>query len=723
MAFFSTLAVFVSAFLLFAVQPMVAKMLLPNLGGAPAVWNTAMVFYQGALLLGYLYAHTLAQRLAPKAQLVTHLGVLVLPFLVLPLGYANLHPPTTSNPAPWMLLTMAASVGLPFFVLSATSPLVQAWFARAGGGDPYHLYAASNVGSFAGLLAYPLLIEPNWPVDLQSQRWTIGYVAFVVVLVGLAATLAKRPLKEVDAQEESEELTWRRRLKWVFLAFVPSSHFIGATTFLTTDIAVMPLLWVLPLGIYLLTMVIVFARRTPIPHRWVVAAFPVALAAITWMTVTKFLSYRMFTFGAHLVLLFLGALLCHGELAKDRPKPARLTEFFLWMSLGGVLGGVFNALIAPAIFVRVFEYGLVLALAGLALPFRGRSRSLAAAAWDLALPIGVCTAVFFFLWARRMNVMEVPGWLYQAIVATACVVAVFCSWRPLRFATMIGGLLAISFYNASASRQTLFAGRSFFGVYRVDKVGTSHELLHGKIMHGEQIMEPGFDDAPLSYYHPLGPLKEVFADWKRPPGARVAAVGLGSGSVCLWSQPGEHWTFFEIDPLVERIARDPSLFVALKNAKGMVDVDIGDARLRLAQRSDRFDLIVVDAFSSDAIPAHLMTLEAFRMYAQRLKPQGFMAVHISNKFLRLEPLVAAICAQLGWVAYTCDENRYPVLGPMVRGRTESTWMAVGPPEHDWSPFQNSVRWKPAESDPKVRAWTDGYSSLVPVLRPGAFKLR
>ncbi len=719
-----SLAVFVSAFLLFSVQPMVAKMLLPSLGGSPSVWNTAMVFYQGALLLGYLYAHGVSRKLPRKAQLFVHGVALLLPFVVLPLAYGNLHPPATGNPSLWMLMTMALSVGLPFFVLSATSPLVQTWFAKHGGGDPYFLYAASNVGSFAGLLSYPLLIEPRLSVTEQSSQWMLGYIALVAIFVALIVVLLKRqPLTEKEAIVDDESITWTRRLRWIFLAFIPSSQFIGTTTFLTTDIAVMPLLWVIPLSIYLLTMIMVFAKRPAIPHKWIVLVFPYTLAGLTFMIAAQVAPFKMLAFGAHLIMLLVGALLCHGELAKDRPAPARLTEFFLLMSFGGVLGGLFNALVAPSLFVHVVEYSIVLALSAFALPIRSKVKEWAATAWDFAVPISVATLVMVIVWLKATETVAIPRTGISIAIAVGCGLVALCGNRPLRFAVGIASIMAVGYYHAVSSRHDLFAGRSFFGVYRVEMWGVSHTLTNGRILHGEQIMTRQLESVPLSYYHPLGPLKEIFGDWIRPKNARVAAIGLGTGTVSLWSRKGEHWTFFEIDPLVERIARDTKLFTCLANAQGKVDVTLGDARLRLEEPGDEFDLIVMDAFTSDAIPVHLMTLEAFRVYQSRLKETGFLAVHISNKFLSLEPLVAAISAQMGWEAYICDEANEPVIGPMLEGRTPASWMVVGPRSLDWKAFKSNARWRKAEMSADVVAWTDAYSSLMPLFRDGAFNLR
>lgn len=728
-----SLTIFVSALLLFAVQPMVAKMLLPVLGGSPSVWNTAMVFYQGALLMGYLYAHLVVKRLSPKKQLISHAVLLVLPFVVLPLAYHNLTPPATSNPAPWMLLTMATSVGLPFFVLSATSPLVQSWFSRAGGGDPYFLYAASNIGSFVGLLAYPLLIEPKLSVTSQSGDWTIGYVLLLLLFGATMAAVAKRftnvtPVEEaeperLDEDEPSEppRSELKRRLRWLFLAFVPSSLFIGVTTYLTTDIVVMPLLWVIPLSIYLLSMVLVFAKRPPIPHKLIVKIFPLGLAALVFTIATRSGQFKFISFGAHLLMLFVGCMLCHGELARDRPKPSRLTEFFLIMSVGGVLGGLFNALVAPLVFVHVVEYVIALTLLALGLPSRNRDSSSTSFLKDLAIPSVIVVSAMAVIWLQLKG-GYLPEYATSIAIGVAALLIVFLSARPLRFAVGILGLLVMGVYSRDDGGKEIYSSRSFFGVYRVLESDGWHSLTNGRILHGGQAPYSSYALEPQTYYHRLGPLKEVLKDWPREAGAEVAAIGLGTGTLALWSKPGEHWTFFEIDPAVEKIARDTKLFTCIENAKGRVSVTIGDARLSLSQTDQKFDLILMDAFSSDAIPGHLMTLEAMKVYQSRLRPGGRVAVHISNRYLKLEPVVTALTDQMGWKAYICDESVNGMQGEDIEVRSAATWMLIGPPELDWSPITSSSRWRVARRAPGIEGWTDAYSSLLPVLRPEAFSI-
>lgn len=715
MAALCSLTLLVSAFLLFSIQPMVAKMLLPILGGSPSVWNTAMVFYQGALLLGYFYSHVIAKKIDLKKQLFLHLAVLALPFVVLPLYFnQGLRPPTDRSPIPWMMVTMALSVGLPFFVLSASSPLVQTWFARSGGKNPYSLYAASNVGSFLGLLSYPLLIEPNLTTVQQSQIWTGGYILlFALFLVTIVITRNRAQVQEIEHLELAAPIEWKRKLKWVFLAFIPSSHFIGVTTFLSTDIAVMPLLWVIPLAIYLLSMILVFANKPLLKHGWIVTIAPFALAGLMFVSImgAKMRMPNAVIFPTHLLMLFLGAMLCHGELAKDKPKPSQLTEFFLIMSFGGVLGGIFNALIAPIVFVQVVEYSLILVLLGLAVPARVNEWTRSLFLLDIAVPFGIGGSMIGLVALQRNYSMVSDAKAIPLLMAVGCLAIVICAARPLRLALAIGAMTVVGVFNSQTVRQTLFLGRSFFGVHRVESIGKTHNFMNGRILHGKQSFD-ALELEPSTYYHFEGPLKPVMAT--RKPGARVGVVGLGVGSMALWSKAGEDWTYFEIDPIVQEMALNPALFTCLTKAQVLPKIVIGDARLSLEQAQPPYDLLLIDAFSSDSVPAHLLTVEAFQLYQLRLKPGGLLAVHISNKYLDLEPVVAALAEEINCRAFVCDETRYDM--EIQANRSKSVWAVIGPKNLDWSRFEQDPYWPAAKKGPGVKAWTDDYSSLLPIMR-------
>jgi hypothetical protein len=629
-----TITLFVSAALLFSVQPLIAKMLLPLLGGSPAVWNTCMVFFQSLLLAGYLYAHAATTWLGPRRQAPLHVGLLLLPVVVLPLAVSpGWLPPADANPIPWLLALLLVSVGLPFFMVATSAPLLQKWFARTGhpgGRDPYFLYAASNLGSLLALLSYPLLLEPYLRLAEQSWLWSSAYGLLVLLTTACAVVVWRAPARapggegpqttaEPGGAGPPERLAPGRRLRWVALAFVPSSLMLGVTTHLSTDIAALPLLWVLPLALYLLSFILVFARRPPLPRRLAERAFPMAvvlsalffcLEALNPLWVPLYLDIPL-----HLLTFFVVAVGCHGELAGDRPPERHLTEFYLWMASGGVLGGLFNALIAPVVFDRVVEYPLALVLAALLQPRAGAPAERPLSRWlDLALPLGLAAlaaVLFASLSAFRFS-STAPSNVLAGLFLLLCYTF---EGRPIRFALGVGGVLLASALSPGHSGQTLYRERSFFGVLRVahDPTGQYRQLIHGTTLHGQQSLDPARRDEPLTYYHRTGPAGQVLEVFQqRPAKPSVGVVGLGAGSLACYARAEQDWTFYEIDPSVERIARDPRFFTYLQDCRaGGLRVVLGDARLRLREEPDRrHGLIILDAFSSDAIPIHLLTREA-----------------------------------------------------------------------------------------------------------------
>jgi SAM-dependent methyltransferase len=753
-----------SATLLFLVQPMVGKMILPLLGGAPAVWNTCMVFFQAALLAGYAYAHGSAARLESRRQALLHAGVLLLPALTLPLltlpvrlargeSLPNLpglsvfnSPPAEANPIPWLLALLVLTVGLPFFVLSTSAPLLQKWFAGTGhpsAGDPYFLYAASNLGSMLALISYPLLLEPFLRLEVQGRLWTAGYAGFVLLTLVCAAAFWRR--SGVRSQEsgvshqaamgqtpDRDRLTPGRRLRWVALAFVPSSLMLAVTTYMTTDVAAVPLLWVLPLALYLLSFILVFARRPLCPHWLAVRIMPLLIVPLAFVLLLlpsfHYIPYHLLTF-------FVIALVCHGELANDRPSPTHLTEFYLWLSIGGVLGGVFNGLIAPLVFNSIAEYPLALVLACLLLPGqrtadRGPGDSSRSSIldprstlfWiDLLLPVVLGGGVL----GLALNVPRLGLDPTQA-VTTALVFGpalLFCyafKDRPLRFALGLGVLLWIGeWYNARATH-VVYQERSFFGLLRVrrDPVGRFVLLLHGNINHGIQSL----DDrrAALSYYHPEGPFGQAIEAFRerssRPPGNRkVAVVGLGSGAMTAYAQKGEGWTAYELDPAVVRIAEDARFFTYLRDCPVRVQIVLGDGRLKLrAAPAGAFGLIVLDAFSSDAVPVHLLTCEALDEYLTRLAPGGLLVFNVSNKYLDLKPLLANLASHAGLVCFA----RLDMVSPeqVQAGRYPCQWVVMARAEEDLGPLVKDDRWQRLHGQPGGVLWTDDFSNLLRVIR-------
>jgi hypothetical protein len=785
---------FVSALLLFWVQPLVGKMLLPLLGGTPAVWNTCLLFFQSVLLAGYAYVLASTRRLSTRAQALLHVALLVaasaaLPFAVV--GAASESDPTAS-PVSWLLKSLLLTVGLPFFVLSASAPLLQRWFSQtraASASDPYFLYAASNAGSLAALLAFPILLEPNLTLGQQARAWSLVYMALVVLVIACAcAALISRSRSHGAAEHDdaravderhatkqvvTERLSLRRRLRWMLLAFVPSSLVLGVTTYITTDIVAVPLLWVVPLALYLLSFVLVFARRQVLPRRLMTRALPGAAVLVVLVYLSGATQPAWFLILFHLAFLFAAAMVCHGQLADDRPGAQNLAEFYLWLAVGGALGGLFNAVVAPLVFNSVVEYPLVIVLASylrpafrrergqlLGLRLGARKAEVAAgdesgAFVDSKVDGGVIKSVeeverdaaedeaeafgrepradwFDFLLPLCVGVLAAGLALVVARVEMKTVerVAVslglplfllnyFFAPRPLRFAVGIGAVMLASAIFSDSSGRTLSAERNFFGTVRVveESSGESHFLRHGSTLHGRQFTDSARACEPLTYYHRAGPLGSVFAafDAKQDSSRSVAVVGLGAGTCAAYSRAGEAWTFYEIDPAVVRVARDPASFTYLSNcAAAPVSIVLGDARLRLRDApANSYGLIVLDAFSSDSVPAHLLTREALALYLSKLAPGGVIAYHVSNRSLELERVVGGVAADAGLVARLFADKEYDP----EAGRDPSTWCVVARKAEDLGALSSDARWQPLDArDYKLELWRDDFSNVVTLFK-------
>jgi SAM-dependent methyltransferase len=733
--------VFLGSFLLFLIQPLFARLVLPVLGGSPSVWNTAMLFYQAVLLLGYAYAHAV-QRLPFRVQAGVHLALFAAAALTLPIGIRALGGAETGDAAAlWLLQLLALSIGPVFLAVSAQAPLMQAWFARSpdpAAASPFFLYSASNAGSLLGLLAYPFLLEPFTALPAQQTMWTAGYLLLMALVALGAFTILKAgvrpPATAADSATETgrRPVTWKRRLHWVLLAAVPSGLMLSTTTHITTDIMAMPLLWVLPLAAYLISFILVFSGAGPRITRIAVWIAPVALlvfGAGGLLTVSQSASiYGL----ASILLLLIVATALHGTLANDRPAADRLTEFYLWMSLGGVLGGLFPALIAPQVFDWVYEHPILLLAAALLVPARPLTRRIGNL-WrgnGLGRTLRILTppAVLVLGWwlgAAFMAVNTPP--VQVAAIAFMALLAVLAIGRPLMFSFVLlnlmlalGGWQQIDISTIDRARQ-----RSFFGIYTIQNSHSTQtrRLLHGTTMHGAQSLDPALSRMPLTYYAPMSGIglamqtaPSLFGD-----GARIGVIGLGSGSLACFAKPGEDWTIFEIDPLMVEIATDPEVFSYVSQCKPDVRIVVGDARLKLAEEpKDRFDLLAVDAFSSDAIPLHLLTREAFETYARALAPGGVLMVHVSNRYLDLEPVVAGIANELGLAA------RIRVYGPTPQDQADysynaSIWIALTANEADMTRFTeatgHSEEWTPLRARTDVPGWTDGFASILPVLKP------
>src|SRR3954470_21339016 len=621
---------FVSALLLFSIQPMFAKMVLPKLGGAPAVWSVAMVFFQTVLLGGYAYAHLLNRLLQPGRAVMFHLLLVGVTATMLPIAIApGWGAPPLDGTALWLFGLFAASIGLPFFTLSASAPLLQSWFAASGhrqAGNPYVLYAASNLGSFAALFAYPVIVEPLLTLKTQTAAWSIGFALLGILLsfVGLLAARAEPATVQTEAVDDVSASAGER-MRWIALAAVPSGLVIAVTAYMTTDIAAAPFLWVVPLAIYLLTFVAVFRERPWIAHANVVRFAPFAVAPLAVSLIGGDKVFWVTMIALNLVAFALLTLMCHGELYGRRPSPRRLTEFYLCTSFGGVIGGAFAGLLAPQIFNGNYEYPILVALAVLCMPgiFAGGIRKAAAELWPWLLPSVVLALVWWVSHLQLPATLELP---FQVLLALLAAAMLFLRQRLMPFF----GLVVLSFVITGLWRPGIApieTARSFFGVHKVAEVseGKARILYHGTTIHGAQRLRN--DDGtpvdgsptPLPYYYPQGPLAEAIDAARAAQGVlgHVAVVGLGTGSLACHRKAGEHWTFFEIDPEVIRIARDPRLFTFLSSCAPDAPVVAGDARLTLEASSGRYDLIVLDAFSSDSIPAHLLTREALAGYLSK----------------------------------------------------------------------------------------------------------
>ena len=723
-----------NAALLFVVEPLFSKLVLPLLGGAPAVWNGCLLVYQGLLLAGYGYAWAVSRWLAARAQLLLHAALIGLSLLWLPIGIPDGWSTAPGAPVPWLIALLLAGLGLPFLVLATGAPLLQHWFARTGHRDaanPYLLYSASNAGSLLALIAYPFVVEPLVGLARQRVAWSMAYVVVAGCVLACGAMAMRTGRQASDPGEsvaQTAELAWseafpapvgwRERLWWTLLAFAPSSLLLGVTSYLTTDLAVVPLFWVVPLALYLLTFVIVFARRPPVSHARALRLHPLVLLPLSVALFTGRGTDVRLMAPLHLGLFFLTALVCHGELARRRPPPARLTEYYLWLAVGGVLGGAFNVLLAPVLFDRVLEYQIVLALACALRPWQAISRR----GWgpllrDVALPLALFGALVQLLRIAGSGGL-VAGYAVPLLGGAAALACLWFSPRPLRFGLGVLALFMAAAVDRGGRPAPLLRARSFFGVYAVRDEGNGyHALYHGSTLHGAQRLVPASSRRPLTYYRTLGPLGDIVGALRlRGRPLRIGVVGLGAGTVACHARAGDRVTFYEIDPLMVRIARDPRLFSYLADCAPSARLVLGDARLSLAaDTAARYDLLVLDAFSSDAIPVHLLTREALRVYLSRLAPDGVLAVHISNRYLDLRGPVAALAADAGASAMAGTDLH---LSPAERRRLEaaSRWVAVAGRASVLEPLRiRGERWQPLGAAQATRLWTDDYSNVLGAL--------
>ncbi|MBK8816549.1 MAG: fused MFS/spermidine synthase [Methylococcaceae bacterium] len=722
---------FTSAALMFVLQPMFGKILLPLLGGSPAVWNTCMVFYQTVLFLGYLYAHYLSTRLSHHRQILVHLGVILISFLALPVGLPQtVSPPTESNPTFWLLGVLSLSIGLPFFVVSTTAPLIQKWFANIGhhtSSDPYYLYAASNSGSLIALLSYPFLIEPNIGLSGQKSDWTVGFVMLCILIGGCAFALWKAQQAKEEFDESSskdDELSIFTKLHWLALAFVPSSLLLGLTTFISTDIASVPLLWIIPLTLYLLTFVIVFSKWHDKVHGWMVKAQPIVLLPfLAYSFINPAVLPYWVDLGIHLTAFFLAVMVCHGELARLRPNTRHLTTYYLIMSFAGMLGGMFNTFVAPFIFNAVYEYPLMIIAALLLRPGLNASFNGGNKAWlkQLILPaflIIVGLVVFF-------SVDDLPQYLDTIGVGLILLAGLTYAFRsqPITLALMTGILIFFTFGLHSMLSNTLYQERTFFGVLSVRESMLTNEqgqpekyreFYHGTTKHGAQRLAADVSRMPLTYFSRQGPIGQLFAEYEKVnTNWEIGIIGLGAGTLACYTKPEQSWAFYELDPLVVDIASNPKYFTYISQCNPKIKMVVGDARLSLEKEPDhKFDLYIVDAFSSDSIPTHLLTQEAIKLYFEKIKPDGILALHITNRHLALKKVLSNHAENLH-LASLIQEFKPQKDIPLVVA-TDWIVMAKKPETLDLLKQSQLGSWQKLPLYFDIKPWTDDFTNIVTI---------
>ena len=659
---------FLSAFLLFCSQLMVGKMVLPFLGGAASVWTTAVLFFQAMLFAGYLYADRVARIESLRVQASVHLLLMTLAVVFLPIRFGGgTGPDAYRNPVVWELLRLVQTAGIPYFIVSTTAPLLQNWFSRTQdteARDPYFLYAASNTGSLLALLAYPFVVEPRLGVRDQSLWWSAGYGALLLLVLSVAAVLWKTPTRTWSSEETATPLPdLKTRGYWLAAAFVPSVLMLGVTTYISVNLAPMPLVWIVPLAVYLLTFILAFNRRLRVSHAHISQVAPAILVALCPAVGIRVTVFRVdaVLISVHMILLFTGALLCHTALAASRPQARYLTQYYVWIALGGALGGVFATVLAPMLFTSIFEYPLLLAAAG-----------------------------FFWKPARGHR------WLPAA--ALGVVILGFALFLPAYF----------------QPGRIVYVTRNFFGVKQVvDEDGGLRKLLHGDTLHGLESQDAASSGKPLAYYHPEGPLGDVMKLMRDGPNQHVGVFGLGAGSIAAYAGPNRHVTFFEIDPDVEAIAA--RFFTFLRRCGTNCDVITGDGRLLVERFPEReFDLLVLDAFSSDSIPPHLLSREALDIYLSKLKQNGAILFHVSNRYLKVRDLVSALVADSklpAFVRVDVDErpkhkarSQYVIAGAALGGIRALGNIPANP------------SWQPVTRPAGLKVWTDDYSNLIALLR-------
>jgi spermidine synthase len=712
------------SFLLFLVQPMIARMALPRLGGAPAVWNSAMLVYQALLLAGYAYAHWIG-RFAARKQAIVHIALFCVAASMLPIGLSDLDIPSDAAPTFWVPWLLLISIGPLFFVIASQAPLMQRWFSISGGENPYPLYAASNAGSFAGLLAYPLAVEPWLGIGAQSLLWSLGYVLVALLSLFCALRLPRAlPLAAGVAAAPATPAPGRGMyLRWIVLAAIPSGLMLSTSLHLTTDIAAMPLLWVIPLGVYLLSFTVAFSDRRELAD----LLAKIAPGSLLVAALTTFMGNGSSPFGAALLVvgnLFIVACVLHARMFDLRPAPEHLTRFYLAMSVGGVIGGLFCALIAPLIFDWTYEHPILLIAAAFAIGHRpwfprqkafleryGRAHALVAVAILALLVLSLAP-----------RALELPHAGVVLIGLGIALVGALCFGHRLLFGSaMLAAMLSMGGWKTLD--HTMTEGqmiRSYFGINAVrplDDVAVA--LIHGTTFHGMQIRDPAYRTTAPTYYTRTSGVGMTFSAVPALFGenARINVLGLGAGALVCYAKPKQSWKFFEIDPAVIEIARNPKQFTFISECRPDLPIMVGDARLTVAQEpAGSADLLVIDVFSSDAVPTHLLTKEAFEVYRRHLAPNGLLVVHISNRFLDLKPVIAA-AAEEGWTA-RLRRTKGPEPDEVPLYFAPSDWVVMSRDPNTIAALERETgaeQWEPLPKAPGFERWTDQYSSILPLV--------
>lgn len=716
--------IFLSALLLFWIELALAKILLPRLGGTPAVWNTCMLFFQVLLLAGYSYVLATTSWIGARKQALLHGVLLLLSFLYVPLTLAgNSGSISEQNyPALWLFGYLLSAIGLPIFLISSTSPLLQKWFthtAHRSANDPYFLFAVSNAGSLLALISYPVILEPNLKLSRQTQLWVVGYVVLLGLSLGCGLVLWKSSRREQVKHEPAQKspLSLKRRLYWILLAFIPSSLLFGVTTYVTTEIAPTPLLWTIPLALYLLTFILAFARRTLLPERLTGNALSGLALLLTLVIAANATEPTTAIVLLHLLFFFVAALVCHSKLASDRPDATRLADFYLCVALGGMFGGLFNTVIAPVLFKTLIEYPLVIVLACFIRPRAAKADSSRDRLLDLILPAGAGLLTIGLV--LLINQYETSPAVAVAIIFGVPLVIINHRFRsrPVRFALALGAVMLGSIVYSETQNRTLHVERNFFGTLSVklDPASATRNLYHGNTLHGRQFIDPNLQREPLSYFHRDGPLGQIFAAFHaNPASSNIAVVGLGAGSMACYARPDQRWTFYEINPAVIGIARNAEYFSYLQQCGGtLTEIILGDARLELQKAPDHhYGLIVLDAFNSDAIPVHLLTQEAVELYTSKLATGGMLAFHISNRSLRLDGVLADLARHNGALTVSFADGEF---NPR-NGKDPSEWLVMARQSRAFDSLVQNPRWRVLRGRTDSDVWTDDFSNILRVFR-------